>query len=75
MQLVGDLLSVHLVHGPNVVHEVRRAEPTVRLHEEVRGVHEGFAACRFADNGPHQERERRLNGRDNSAKEEKERES
>lgn len=57
MQLIGDLLCVHLVHGPNVVHEVRCAEPTVGLHEEVRGIDEGFAARRFADDQADQEGE------------------
>lgn len=57
VQLVGDLLGVHLVHRPDVVHKVSSAEPTVRLHQEVGCIYKGFGARRLADDESHEEGE------------------
>lgn len=62
MELVGDLLGVHLVHRPDVVHEVGGAEPAVGLHKEVGGVHEGLGAGGLADDEADQEGEGGLDG-------------
>jgi len=68
VQFVGDLLGVHLVHRPDVVHKVGGAEPTVGLHQEVRRINEGLGARRFADDESHEEGEEGLDGRYDSAR-------